>query len=320
MPTRNFDFDINKLNLHSLKSPLLVFQILLICPHSHKDRHLGVILESFCSFIFLILLAANPMEFSWEMSVLLLPLPVTSKLVSLLLVSPHYSSILHLTAFLIFLRSVFYHVNHSFIDLHKGKWVLNCSQNITKQNHGNLMMYWVFSNFIFCYLTFELYFRCEQMPVVLLGNHERRLKMRGLNMKISVFPILNCNACKWKSLSCVQLFVTPWTIQGDSPGQNTGVGSLSLLQGIFLTQGSNPGIPHCGWILYQLSHKGRPRILEWVAYPFSSRYSWPRNRTGVSCVAGRFFTNWAIREAPMLVKRIPISSCIEMKRNKESDI
>ena len=45
----------------------------------------------------------------------------------------------------------------------------------------------------------------------------------------------------------------PW----NSPGQNTRVGSLSLLQGILLTQGLNPGPPHCGWILYQMSHKGR---------------------------------------------------------------
>ena len=45
----------------------------------------------------------------------------------------------------------------------------------------------------------------------------------------------------------------------NSPGQNTGVGSLSLLQGIFPTQGSNPDLPHCGQILYQLSHKGRYR-------------------------------------------------------------
>ena len=44
----------------------------------------------------------------------------------------------------------------------------------------------------------------------------------------------------------------------NSPGQNTRVGSLSLLQGIFPTQGSNPGLPHCGQILYQLSHKGSP--------------------------------------------------------------
>ena len=39
------------------------------------------------------------------------------------------------------------------------------------------------------------------------------------------------------------------------------------------------------------------RILEWVACPFSRRSSWPRNRTGISCIAGRFLTNWPIREA-----------------------
>ena len=54
---------------------------------------------------------------------------------------------------------------------------------------------------------------------------------------------------------------SPW----NSLGQNTGVGSLSLLQGIFPTQGSNPALPHCRWILHQLSHKRSPRILEWVA-------------------------------------------------------
>ena len=57
--------------------------------------------------------------------------------------------------------------------------------------------------------------------------------------------------------------------RGNSPGKNTGVGSLSLLQGIFSTRGSNPGLPHCRWIIYQLSHKGSPRVLEWVAYSFS---------------------------------------------------
>ena len=78
-----------------------------------------------------------------------------------------------------------------------------------------------------------------------------------------------------------------WT----SPGQNTGVGSLSLLQGIFLTHGSNPGLPICRWILYQLSHNGRPRVLEWVAYPFSSRSSQPKDRTQVSHIADRLFTS-----------------------------
>ena len=59
-----------------------------------------------------------------------------------------------------------------------------------------------------------------------------------------------------------------YTVCGmNSTGQNPGVGSLCLPQGIFPTQGSNPGLLHCRGILYQLSHKGTSRILEWVAYP-----------------------------------------------------
>jgi len=75
---------------------------------------------------------------------------------------------------------------------------------------------------------------------------------------------------------------SPWNFLG----QNTGVGSYSLLQGILSTQGLNPGLPHCRQILYQLSHKESPRILEWVAYPFSNGSSQPRNQTGVSGIAG----------------------------------
>ena len=63
----------------------------------------------------------------------------------------------------------------------------------------------------------------------------------------------------------------------------------------------NPGIkrrsPDCRWIFYQLSHQqGSPRILEWVAYPFCRVTSQLRNRTGVSCIAGRFFSSWATGE------------------------
>ena len=58
---------------------------------------------------------------------------------------------------------------------------------------------------------------------------------------------------------------SPW----NSPGQNTGVGSFSLLQEIFPTQGSNPGLPHCRQVLSQLSHQGSPRILEWEPIPSS---------------------------------------------------
>ena len=121
------------------------------------------------------------------------------------------------------------------------------------------------------------------------------------------------------------------SVHGDSPGKNTGVCCHALLQGIFPTQGSNPSLPHCGGdslpaeppgkpkntgvgslsllqkifptqelnqdllhcrqILQQLSHQGSPRILEWVAFPFSKGSSQPRDRTQVSHIVGRFFTS-----------------------------
>ena len=92
---------------------------------------------------------------------------------------------------------------------------------------------------------------------------------------------------------------SPW----NSSDQKTGVGSLSLLQGIFPTQGLKPGLLHCRQIIYQLSHKGSPRIMEWVAYPVSTGSSRPRNLNGVSCTAGEFITNWAIRE-PLIMSII----------------
>ena len=73
--------------------------------------------------------------------------------------------------------------------------------------------------------------------------------------------------------------------------------AIAILQGIFPTQESNTGLPHYRQILYHLNHQGRPRILEWVAYPFSRASSWSRNWTGVSCIARRLFTSWATKEA-----------------------
>ena len=113
---------------------------------------------------------------------------------------------------------------------------------------------------------------------------------------------------KWSdSLSHIQHFATPYP--WNSPSQNTAVGGLSLFQGIFPTQGSNPGVPHWRWILYQLGHKGSPRTLEWVVYPFCRGSSWPRNRTGVSCIAGGFLTNWAIREAAYSCSYVLLNHC-----------
>ena len=92
---------------------------------------------------------------------------------------------------------------------------------------------------------------------------------------------------------------TLWDPMGCSPPGSSVHGILqarilewvasALLQGIFPTQGLNPGLLYCRQILYSLSHQGRPKTLEWVAYPFSRRSSQPRNWTGISCTAGGFF-------------------------------
>ena len=91
---------------------------------------------------------------------------------------------------------------------------------------------------------------------------------------------------KWNLLSSARLFATPWT----SPGQNTGMGSLSLLQGIFQTQGLNQGLLHCRWILYQLSYQGSKDLL--IPAPFhgdseesprsspTNQYGWSRRSSG----------------------------------------
>ena len=99
----------------------------------------------------------------------------------------------------------------------------------------------------------------------------------------------------WTPFDPVGCSLPSSSVHGDSPGKNTGVGCHVLLQGIFPTQGSNPSILHYRQILYLLSHQGSPRILEGLAYPFSRASSWPRNRTGVSCIVGRFFTSWATK-------------------------
>ena len=86
-------------------------------------------------------------------------------------------------------------------------------------------------------------------------------------------------SCTSESESCWVMFDSlqphelhsPW----NSPGQNTGVGSLSLLQGIFPIQGSNPGLPHCRQILYQLSHMGS------ITWPFIDKVCQPLGYTTI---------------------------------------
>ena len=88
----------------------------------------------------------------------------------------------------------------------------------------------------------------------------------------------------------------------NSPGQNTGVGSLSLPQGIFPTQGSNPGLAHCGRLLYQLSHKGSPRILDWV---------------GLSLLLGIFLTQESNQGFLCCRRTPPLSSSLGLGRGEE---
>ena len=79
--------------------------------------------------------------------------------------------------------------------------------------------------------------------------------------------------CGCLTFSRVRLFATPWAVatrllcQGDSPGENTGVGRHFLLQGIFPTQGSNLGLLHCRQTLYRLSHEGRLELPTLLSSP-----------------------------------------------------
>ena len=127
----------------------------------------------------------------------------------------------------------------------------------------------------------------------------------------SVHGILQARTLEWVAVPSSTDLLNPRieprspTLQADSllseplrKPKNTGVGSLSLLQGIFLTQESNLAFLHCRWILYHMSRQVSPlstvlqsnsvldytvhgilqaRVLEWVAVPFSRGSSQPRN-------------------------------------------
>ena len=99
---------------------------------------------------------------------------------------------------------------------------------------------------------------CGPLPrVAAVGSLEVRIMCGQISVCVCVCVLV---------LSCVPLFVTPWTVAcqlhylWDSPGKNAGVGCHPLLQGIFPTQWSNPALLHCRQILYHLSHQRSPAI------------------------------------------------------------
>ena len=103
---------------------------------------------------------------------------------------------------------------------------------------------------------------------------------------------------KWKALSCVRLFVTPWTIQSmESFRPEYWSGQPIPSPGDL----SNPGIKHRSPLLQVDSlpaePQGKPKNTRVGSLSLLQLIFWPRNWTGVSCIAGGFFTNWAIREA-----------------------
>ena len=103
---------------------------------------------------------------------------------------------------------------------------------------------------------------------------------------------MGCKACQAPlSMGILQATILEWVAFPFSRGSSQ------------LRDQTQAGLPHCSWILYQLSHKGSSQILEWVAYPFSRGSSQPRNRTGVSCIAGLSFCSpWSRKELDMTVR------------------
>ena len=165
-------------------------------------------------------------------------------------------------------------------------------------NDGNMCICWLHFSFMDHFVNTEPTWECRQRP-----RGQRWVGgALGQRLTLSTPWLLHLYVALSHVRFCDPMGCNPSgsSVHGDSPGKNTGVGCHALLQRIFPTQGSNPDLPHCRRILYHPGHQGSPRILEWVDYPFSSGSSWPRNQTGVSCIAGGFFTSWATREALLI--------------------
>ena len=98
----------------------------------------------------------------------------------------------------------------------------------------------------------------SKIPVWFLEKSINKHSFLSKSMALLTFIAFTFRRVKWKSPSCLRLFAThglysPW----NSPGQNTGV-RISLLQGIFPSQGLNWDLLHCRRILYQLNYQGSP--------------------------------------------------------------
>ena len=159
---------------------------------------------------------------------------------------------------------------------------------------------------IFCSINCVSRAQYTAHEFIILYNNTKGRKRKSLYCFISFGLIFYCYTKMKVQVSVMSDSLWPHGLYSswNSPGQNTILQvkilewvAFPFLQGIFRNQWLNSGLPHCRQVLYPLNHKGNPRTLEWEAYSFSSRSSQPRNWTGLFCIAGRLFTNWAIREA-----------------------
>ena len=118
-----------------------------------------------------------------------------------------------------------------------------------------------------CHAGLELWYLCVPMSV----NGQRIINTLA---EINAGENESCLVMSYSLQPCG--LCSPW----NSPGQNTGVGNLFLLQGIFPTRESNQGLLHCRWILYQLSYQGSPCIYKEIK-TFTSTLL--RSLTGDGC-------------------------------------
>ena len=105
-------------------------------------------------------------------------------------------------------------------------------------------------------------------------------KITNLTLYPLMFPCVCVCVCVLSHFNPVWIFATPWTVARQATGKHPGMGCHTLLQGIFPTQGSNSGLPHCKRIIYLLSH---------------------RDLTHIPCIARWILNHWTIREDSKMI-------------------
>ena len=142
---------------------------------------------------------------------------------------------------------------------------------IEKTFYLNFLKIWLYKTIIYnTLITDFVEYVNEILMIIVTKKIEEGGKWSYMIVRLKLFT--RNGVCMLSCLSCVWLLATPWSVACQAPlsmefsGKNTGVGCHSLLQGIFLTQRSNPRLLPCMQFLYWLSHQGRLGKQEVVQY------------------------------------------------------